>query len=361
MGRSLVQVILSEARRQERQARRRQRDIERERKAAEKLSQIERARLEVEEYENSLIVLLSMHKEEPRVVDWLAFASSLPYPTPSNLPHHQLIADVRSTLAPGLASDGGTERRASQAKDSETYAAALLEQREANEELLAMRNLARRVLSGCPESYLEALAEFEVHKELSEHGCKVTFAAHSATLLEARVQVSGTKAFPDEEKRLSASGKVTTKAIPKARSHELYQDYVCSCLLRTSRDLLGLLPVDAVLLTAEAELFDSSTGQSVVRPVLSVIVKREHLGGLNFSSIDPSDAVSALEHRGDFKATRKSGAFLAVEPLTAAEVQESSRANSGPLDALVLQARTLRAEVMSLFHEAESASSEDLQ
>ena len=38
--------------------------------------------------------------------------------------------------------------------------------------------------------------------------------------------------------------------MPKGRFHEIYQDYLCGCLLRVAREVFALFPVDTVLVTA---------------------------------------------------------------------------------------------------------------
>lgn len=38
--------------------------------------------------------------------------------------------------------------------------------------------------------------------------------------------------------------KLSVKAMPKGRFHEVYQDYACGCCLRIGREVLALLPVD---------------------------------------------------------------------------------------------------------------------
>ena len=64
------------------------------------------------------------------------------------------------------------------------------------------------------------------------------------------------------------------------------------------------------------EVVDPSTGHIDERPVLSVALSRESADTLKFESIDPSDAIEKLPHRGDAKASRKSGDFVSILPLT---------------------------------------------
>jgi hypothetical protein len=77
-------------RRRERDAQKRQRELERQNKEQAKLSAMEQARLEVEIYENRLDVLLSVHKEQGEIWDWVALAASLPPPCPQKNSYHEL-------------------------------------------------------------------------------------------------------------------------------------------------------------------------------------------------------------------------------------------------------------------------------
>ena len=73
-----MRTIEAAERRQQREAKKRQRDLERQAKEEAKLSALEQARLEVETYENGVEVLLSVHKEQADSKDWAALAAALP-------------------------------------------------------------------------------------------------------------------------------------------------------------------------------------------------------------------------------------------------------------------------------------------
>jgi hypothetical protein len=76
-------------RRQQRDAQKRQRELEHQNKERAKLSAMEQARLEVETHENKLEVLLSVHKEQGEIWDWLALAASMPPPCPQKNSNHE--------------------------------------------------------------------------------------------------------------------------------------------------------------------------------------------------------------------------------------------------------------------------------
>jgi hypothetical protein len=66
-----LRAIEAFQRRQQRDAQKRQRELERQNKEQAKLSAIEQARLEVETHENKLEVLLSVHREQGEIWDWV--------------------------------------------------------------------------------------------------------------------------------------------------------------------------------------------------------------------------------------------------------------------------------------------------
>ncbi len=114
---------------------------------------------------------------------------------------------------------------------------------------------------------------------------------------------------------MTGAGKLTVKTMPKARAHELYQDHVCACALRLAREMLALLPIETVVVTAVIDGVDSRTGNAAEVPILSVQMTRGDVERLDFSRLDPSDAVEGLVHRGDVKASRKTGELVPIEPL----------------------------------------------
>jgi hypothetical protein len=133
------------------------------------------------------------------------------------------------------------------------------------------------------------------------------------------------------------------------RYHELYQDHVCSCMLRVARELFALLPIETLLLTARATIVDPRTGNIGEQPVLSVALPRDGVVKLNFEWLDPSDAIESFYHRGDFKASRKAGAFAPITPITPADIALGSSESSALAD--------LRKEAETIHHELTSALS----
>lgn len=332
-------------RRMERDAIKRQRDLEKAAKECAKLDAVEQARLEVAEFENRIDVLLSVHKDCSEPTDWLAAAIELPPVSPTKASHYELRARQSAAVQPPENGDGAEERiETGRLQDERAHDAAIGLHRE---ELVAWRNrvtLARRVRAGEAAAYAEAVNELSPLREISHLGSSTDFVVHTPRLLECVLLLSSSKTIPQETKTLTASNKVSTKAMPVARFHEIYQDYLCSCILRVARELLALLPIETILITARTVILDSRTGNTGEHPVLSVAIPRTGLSGLNFDRLDASDTIEAFAHRGDFKASRKSGAFLPIVPFTPADITPSSPESLGLSD-LLKKADALRKEI----------------
>lgn len=332
-------------RRQHREAQKRQRELERRAKEQAKQSAEEQARLEVETYENRLEVLLSVHKEHTDPWDWAALAASLPPPSPENrFDHEQRARQQLIVVSPRQRQGAETVIPEARSEDEQAFHDAMNAYATAKAHWEKMKDLARRVLAGEHKAYIEALVGFSPLAEISDLGSSINFTVHSATLIEAALKVNGTQAIPSKVKSLTATGKVSVKPMAKSRFHEIYQDYACGCILRVAREVFALLPVETLLITAYVDAADSRTGLSVEQPVLSAVMPRTAVSRLNFDRLEPSDSLENFQHRGDFKASRKTEAFLPILPLTPADIlQDSGQQES--LDELLARSRMIREEL----------------
>jgi len=143
-----LKEIQAAERRQQRDAQKRLRELERQAKEQAKLSALEKARLEVETFESSLEVLLSIHKEQGEVWDWLEVATALPPHLPRKVPRLELKA-MMSVPQPSI--------DAARAQDERDFQEALQVHTAETTQWVQMKNLARRVLAGEEKAYIEAL------------------------------------------------------------------------------------------------------------------------------------------------------------------------------------------------------------
>ena len=320
-----VRAMQVAKRRQQREAAKQFRELERRAKEQAKLSEMERARLDVEAHEKKLEVLLSVHKEQSEPWDWVAVASSLPPPPPLKRQDNELrTRQCLAVLAPEGRIDGEAAVEQARQSDERLFQGASERHLRERAEWEGLKGLADRILAGEHKAYTEALVEFGEWGEISDLGSSVHFTVHDDKLVQCVLKVNGTQAIPAEVKTLTATGKLSTKAMPRAQFHEAYQDYVCGCMLRIAREAFALLPVETVLVTATVDMVDPRTGQMGERAVMSAAMARGTMAGLDYERLDPSDAMENSLCRGDFKASRKSGAFVPITPLTPEDLDSST-------------------------------------
>jgi hypothetical protein len=335
-------------RRRDRECRKRQKELERQMKESEKLSELEQARLEVATHENELEVLLSIHKEQSAPIEWTSFASALPPHEPLRSRRHEFVAMLKNGIAElsDYAERGNATAEDARALDEREYQA-LRENYEAEiVEWKRMCTLAKRVLVGDAGAYSEAISEFSSLSEIAHLGSSIHIRVYSPKLIECTLTVNGREAIPAEMKSLTAAGKLSVKAMPQARFHEIYQDYVCSCVLRVAREMLALLPIDEVLVTASVNAIDARTGKRAELPVLSAAMARKVIQQLDFERLDPSDSMENFSHRGDVMASRKGGEFLPIIPLKPADLAPAEPERMD-FTGLLTSVRQLRGEITS--------------
>jgi hypothetical protein len=178
-----IRAMETAQRRQQRDAQRRQRELERQNKEQAKLSAIEQARLEVETHENKLEVLLSVHKEQGEIWDWVALAASLSPPCPQKNSNHELKTRqlmLVSTSRQKEAAEAAIEQARYQ--DEQAFQEALQSYTNEKAEHEKLKDLAFRILAQEHHAYIEALVEFSPLREISDLGSLLHFTVHSATL-----------------------------------------------------------------------------------------------------------------------------------------------------------------------------------
>jgi len=349
-------VVVNSARR-EREAQKRQRELERQAIAAAKLSERQKAMWEADTYANKLEVLLSVHKARGEKWDWCAVAAALQPIRPSNLCFHLSRAQQNTLLQ--STGDQQTEKAAillAEEQDKNEFSEATQKFKSETKEWESLVALGRRIVAGDPQAYLDAIAEIDPLAELSEYGASAKFKFHNAQTLSCELSVSDTGAVPAESKTLTSTGKLSIKPVPRARFHEIYQDYICSCMLRVVRESFALLPIETLIVTAWTSLVEVGTA-----PVLSAAFTRTGVERLDFESLDPSDAVEVFTHRGAFKASRKAGAFQAITPLVPADLPSKAAPDNADMSELRSRVADLRKALSADLSKLKSTSSADDQ
>jgi hypothetical protein len=113
-----------------------------------------------------------------------------------------------------------------------------------------MQQIAQGVLNAQPTAYIAAIQETNPFSDIAELGSSMEFRTDADWYIETLLHVNGEQVVPSEVKSLLQSGKLSTKKMPKGQFYELYQDHICSCVIRVARELFALLPVQIVFVHA---------------------------------------------------------------------------------------------------------------
>lgn len=322
------------ARANERQARLHARAL----KLQAKADEIERAAAEVEEFEERLQQITTIHHVVGEPVDWMEIRERPVPVSPQRTSRWEDAAVAeRNKFKPGfwqrmlgkeakLREELEKEIVASRNRDDVSHQGALKLHRQQLDHWQELHQLATAILSGNTGSYRQALEELEPLAELQEIGCGWEIAFPDARTAAIDLVVESAKVVPAEAKALTRAAKLSVKTIPQGKFQELYQDYVCGCVLRCAREFFSFLPLQRVVVNVKATLLDSASGHSRPQTILTVGMLRSTLDGMNFTAADPSDAMKLFPHRMGFK---RSQGFYPVFPLAPAEYPVIERGSPG--------------------------------
>jgi hypothetical protein len=321
-----VRSIGAAVRAAERDAKRRQRELEKQHKQFEKMQELEQAAYEVDVYENHIDVIQSTHKECSPPVDWNKIALSKqpiePKKKSENEDDARLASDsYKPSFIDRLFKREEKKREKFSQKiakaietDDSYYKVKVSSWESKTEEWKESVEIAKALLEGKAEAKIEAIDNLQPFSEISNLGSSLSISVYDNGILEATINVHGTEIVPSESKSLLKSGKLSVKNMPKGKFNEIYQDYVCSCVLRVGNELFSTIPDKLVLVTAVDELLNSQTGHLEEAPILSVAVSRDTFESLNLESIDPSDSMVNFKHNMSFKKTKGFDRVERIDP-----------------------------------------------
>lgn len=310
----------------ERDAKRRQRELEKQRKQYEKMQELEQAAYEVEVYENHIEVIQSVHKECSDPIDWRSIALSKEpvKPEMSNL-HEQGARKAADSYKPRFIDkifkkeekkkiELDNEIKKASARDKAEYESNLANWKKELTDWKESVEMANNLLKGDSHAKIDAINNLNPFSEISNLGSSLSISADGNGVVEASIHVHGVDIVPSEQKSLLKSGKLSVKKMPKGKFYEIYQDYVCSCVLRIANEIFSAIPDEIVIVTAVDDILNTKTGHLEKSPILSVCVSRNTLMKLNLDSIDPSDSMSNFVHNMSFKKTKGFEKVSRVQP-----------------------------------------------
>lgn len=312
-------------------SRRAAREYEREQKRLAKQQELNDAAFEVENFEETLNSLITLHNACLANCNWEKISLESPPSKPENLKQNELEAETKLknfkpnffhklfNLTESKLNKLRRNIQEAQKKDEEQYRKNLELYKKDCSLWENSQKVSRGVLEGDLECYIEALKIINPYDELENFIQKLEFVPLNASVAEIVVSTKGQQLIPNEIKSLLRSGKLSTKKMPQGKFYETYQDHICSCTLRIAREIFAVLPLKTVVITILDNLLNTQTGHLENQPILSVVIPRATISELNFSHLDPSDTMKNFVCKMNFKKTK---GFEPVEKINPEKINQ---------------------------------------
>lgn len=305
------------------QQRQRTSDVTREYKQQQKEQAILDASAAVRHYNNYIDLIKSVHKETTDPINWEELQNAVSPAKPEKQSLHADAAVFRlvhykPSLVDKLLRLEKRRRRKLEreivragARDEQLHTEAMKQYEEEKAEFDCTTSIARGVLNLDIEAYEEAINFFDPFSDIKELGTQI-YLTYRQDAVTINVFLNGEETVPDYILAQTSTGKLSRKNMPAGRFNELYQDYICSCILRIAREIFAHLPVIQALISIQTRLFDSTTGHEQEATIVSVVITPGQLARLNFETLDPSDSMKNFPHNMQFAKTK---GFSPVEKL----------------------------------------------
>ena len=259
----------------------------------------------VNDFNDFINQIRSIHKECSESVDWTALKDAPePFESMSVGPNEREAIRIAEEYRPSLL---GRFVPGADKKREQKRLEAINEAREKDLQIYhnweETHTLAERVLSGDIDSYYDVISVTHPFDKIVDFGSDFDIGTDDPDILEVEFHAKTSKVVPNHVMSLTKTGNISSKSMTKTLHYDIAQDYICSCVLRIAREMFALLPINRVIIHVEDTVTDAA-GDETDDTVLSVLIRREQLEGIDFNQIDPSDTIEQFECNMNFKKTK---------------------------------------------------------
>ncbi|AEK22545.1 Conserved hypothetical protein [Capnocytophaga canimorsus Cc5] len=281
----------------------------------QKQEEFENGQRIVKEYDEYIELISSVHKDASEQIDWNEVLEEQEPTKPILSNKHQSLAEIKlASYKPSFFDKlfGSVSKKIKQLennleksklndqidfeKEQKKYETAL-------SEWIKYQDMAKGAISKNPKIYKEILEYLDPFSDIKEIGTGLTvsfFENHLVVTLNA----NGISVIPNFILTQTKTGKLSKKNMPISKFNELYQDYVCGCVLRIAREVFSFLPIEFVFINVKSELLNQATGYLERQTILSVAIPKQTFDRLNFEMLDPSDSMINFKHNMKFTKTK---------------------------------------------------------
>lgn len=301
-------------RRAERDKQRRARESARRFKEQQKQQAIQDAKHAVRDWNDYVEMLQTLHKDCTNIVNWDEILNTPPPAEPAFQKTSEEKAQIKlDNFKPSFLYKifRSTQKKiknlndqiiVAKEKDQREYEKNYTEYKKTLEHWKILKGIAEGVKDKNPEFYRKALDYFNPFTEIGELGTRIAFSL-TENYIDISLYINNEYVIPNYILTQTSTGKLSKKNMPKTCFNELYQDHVCSAILRIARETFSYFSVKFVRINAMSMLLNTRTGHLEEQVILSVIIPPDILAKLNLYSIDPLDSMSNFICNMNFKKT----------------------------------------------------------
>lgn len=281
----------------------------------------------VQEFDNYLTQLQSLHHQKAEKLNWRAIHSEpAPEKPERSNPLEKIARENLANYKPSLIAKIFNQKKKLSELDAQiqqaiqsdkaNYIDILSKYGEAKIIWSRLQEISVGVLEQLPISYRDAVEFFNPFGSISLLGSSLNMTFEKEYAI-AELLVNSREIVPKEIIRETSTGKLSRKNMSVTKSNEIYQDHICSAILKTGIELLSILPIEYVIVHAQAELLNTATGKIETQTILSVAIFPKTLEKLNLEAIIPSDSMTNFLHHMKFNSAH---GFSPVQKIEATSI-----------------------------------------
>lgn len=149
------------------------------------------------------------------------------------------------------------------------------------------------------ESYKKALEYFNPFSKIGEIGNEISINLDNE-FIDIHLAINSLDVIPDYELKQTSTGKLSKTNMSKTRFNELYQQHVCSCILRVGREIFAHLPYKYSRINATTKIVNCQNGNIEEKMILSIIFSAETMQKINFGLSEPLDNIKNFNSNMSF-------------------------------------------------------------
>lgn len=140
------------------------------------------------------------------------------------------------------------------------------------------------------EFYEKALEYFNPFSKIGEIGNQININLENE-FIDVNLSVNSLDVIPDYELKQISTGKLSKANMSKTKFNELYQQHVCSCILRVGREIFAHLPYKYSRINATTKIVNCQNGNIEEKMILSIMFSAEIMQNINFGLSEPLDII----------------------------------------------------------------------